>query len=441
MAGLIILSSSGLVLTMAGWWQLHLYEGTRFPGWLLLWFGGWLLFASSTAYIPLWVPLTVAVGSFLIWRVWRRRDPEASFLAIGHVIALLGIGLMGVATTTEVNAPLFVAVYPVFLLTSLVGSYLALEMDALPWVPFVVVALVGGVLLGPTGLRSLARPDSMGRLGNTVWQSRLLFLGLSPAQQGRPVTLDNGSRAWVSWPDVDGPVPAALILHGNDNDASQQASALVLHRALLKAGYLVMALDHLGYGETPLPSLAAPLEDWDPQGGRLAAYDWLAARENVREIVLVGHSMGADGVWRLAAERDEVSRIYLFGASLAAEQPLRTSAKVEWDEFAGEYERFHQKRGLTGRIDPDQYLAIIATYYGTPLAMIEGGPSITFVAFATEWPDIVASRDQLYATLPEPKGQYPFPTNHYFSATDWRGLMAGDTRAVSELVTLFSEGR
>ena len=429
---------SGCVVTLTGWWLIHLQEGERFPGWFVLWLGGWLLMAGSSAYIALWIPLVIALTTFLFFWLWRRRYPDAPVLGMGYVFALFGIGLLGIGTTTEVADLHFVLAFFVFLMASLPAQRIADEFER-SWIAIPILIIVAGFLLGPTGVRSALQMDSMGRLGDTLWQSQLLFLGLSPAEEGERVELANGSVAWLSRPDGEGPFPAALILHGNDNDASQQASALVMHRALVKAGYLVLALDHIGYGDTPLPGLDDGVERWDPQPGRLAAYDWLAEQPDVAKVVLVGHSMGADGVWRLAAEREGAEAISLFGASLAPEQPLRTVDEVEWDDFVGEYERFHEKRGVTGRIDPNLYFAINANYYGTPLSTMGSGPPVTFISFATEWPDIADSRDQLFTQLPEPKENIPFASNHYFSATDWRGVMAGDTRVMDELVSLFSE--
>ena len=439
MEGWIILFAAGLVLISCGWWLLWLEEVKSIYGWLVFWPGVWLVMAAGEAFVPLWAPLGFAPLSWLVVRQWGQKQfapgvPRITF----HVLAAGFIFLM-LSSTTSINQLVVLAGIFATILIGWVSYYLAHRIQQ-QWVAGIVIVVVVGFLLGPSGLRSLTRFDSMGRLGDTVLRGQLIQTGLMPAQQGEQVILANGSIAWLSRPAGSGPFPAALIFHGNDNDGSQQAAALILQKALLKEGYLVLALDHIGYGETPLPNLQAPLTQWDPQPGRLAAYDWLTERTDVDTITLVGHSMGADGVWRLLAERPEVANVYLFGASLAPLLEPVTQADVNWSEWEAEYERFHEKRGMTGRLDPDRYLAIVSAFYGTPLDEIKGGSPVQFIQFSPEWPDIVSSRQNLFAALPGPKTNIPFDSNHYLDATDWRGLLAGDTRTLFALERTFSSG-
>ena len=62
-------------------------------------------------------------------------------------------------------------------------------------------------------------------------------------------------------------------------------TARSLGRALLAAGFAVLALDHPSRGPAPPPSVDAGLRPWDPLSCHVAAMEWLESCDEVTEML------------------------------------------------------------------------------------------------------------------------------------------------------------
>ena len=125
--------------------------------------------------------------------------------------------------------------------------------------------------------------------------------GESPEQWGLhpeevPVTTGDGEKLNAWWlPSDRSGGPVLLFLHGN---AGNREDRLPILKGLYPTGLSTLILDYRGYGG----SSGTPTEDGLIQDG-LAAYDWLAASQPGRPILLFGESLGGAVAAQVALRR------------------------------------------------------------------------------------------------------------------------------------------
>jgi pimeloyl-ACP methyl ester carboxylesterase len=249
-------------------------------------------------------------------------------------------------------------------------------------------------------------------------------VGITRAYPGERIELETGSVAWLNRPAGRSSALGALLFHGAHGAGSMQVAASVLRRALVEAGFVVLAVDHPGYGQSPTPEVGAGIEVWDPLPSALEALERLGSTSGVEEIVLVGHSMGCTDVLRVLGTGPKVRKAILFGANL----PSNTERDVEYW-----YRRFHSDRWMSDRIPMSDYREIRRRYSDSRAAVQalprDHGP-ILFVRFGREHADIMDTRDEYYALIPGSKALWVFEdSTHYFSVRSLvHGLMVGNTR-------------
>ena len=162
------------------------------------------------------------------------------------------------------------------------------------------------------------------------------------------VTLKSEAIGWLYFPEDRHSQYGALLFHGTHRLGSQQASAKVLVRALQEAGYIVLAIDHPEYGESPVPI------EWDPTPTRFAAFEYLKNFSSIKHILAVGHSMGAIDVLHLLQTKKELIAGILFGASLR-DPP---NHDPYW------HKRFLKDRGLPPKsLSLEEFLVIRDSFY------------------------------------------------------------------------------
>jgi pimeloyl-ACP methyl ester carboxylesterase len=376
-------------------WYLRLVSG--------LWLG--LALWAAGAVLQTWVPL------------WQALVLGIAFAALGAAIVRL--------TRSNVQ----------FLLDLLaIGAVAGLSVIPVRPAP---VAL-GAVAFATTGwvldrmTRRLARPAQQALLAAPlllvavlslkVWQSddfgtRLwhqdgefpLRLALVAPAPGRRITLPSGSVAWLlSNPDAH-PRGLAILLHGNHPLASHQPAAVALQGALERSGFDVLSVDHPGYGDSPLPSVQADSSAWDPTIGPKEALAYARSIAEPTRTVVIGHSMGVDSTLQWLRDGADVSGAYVFGGSIDGQGP--TEAWVE---------TFKTQRRVPCCMSPATARSIHDRFYpGANLfaaSLPARHPSIYFVRFGIEYPDVAQVRGTLYAAIPAPKTVCDlFGVTHYFN--------------------------
>jgi pimeloyl-ACP methyl ester carboxylesterase len=324
----------------------------------------------------------------------------------------------------------FVRLVVAALTTAGVGLGLDTLLQQLPtWIGRATGVLILAVCMMLVVLRPVVVVRSMG----SAWRylqgygiTPLLFFGLTPAHEGRRLVLATGAHAWLNQPAGAGPFPGALLFHGAHPDGAKQAAAVILRRALVDAGFVVLAVDHPGYGESPAPDIEAPVQAWDPLPTALAAFKTLRALPTVDRVLAFGHSMGATDVFRLLNAEPQVDYGVVFGASLGDSS----------DHAAYWHERFHTDRRLRNRLSPERVLEIRRRFYedGKFVQMLRANHApIVVVRFGLEHASIRASRDVLYEAIPGSKSVWDLKATHYFSSISVAGLVVGDTSVTREL--------
>jgi pimeloyl-ACP methyl ester carboxylesterase len=323
-------------------------------------------------------------------------------LLVGIIIALAGIG------------------FGIDLLLTRVSKRQQIAAFILPLVASSIIPATGYIVL---------RWDRVSLLNS------LPYIGLTPIHQGERIVLETGAVAWLDRPSGKGPFPGVVFFHGANADGSKQSSAIVLRRALLDAGFVVLSVDHpAGYGESPAPEINDQIEAWDPLPTVLAELKALRAMSDVDKIFAFGHSMGVREVLRLLSVNVEpkLTGAVVFGGRMH-------EAPSELSEYW--YERFHTDRRIPYRLPKEKIIEIHARFYdGKRIvqALEPDHPPILFVRFGYEWPDVAATRDELYASLPGRKTSWDLGNStHYFSSWKKFGLVVGDTRVTRLLSRQF----
>jgi len=251
-------------------------------------------------------------------------------------------------------------------------------------------------------------------------------LALSPVQKGEKIQVSPSVVAWLDRPSIF-QRKGALLFHGANAAGANQSSALVLRRALVQAGYLVLSVDHPGFGESAMPSFEGNLSAWDPLDGEEAALQSL--RElGVEKIILVGHSMGTADVLRLLGLHPFLIReAWIFGGSV--EKTFENAAY--WRK------RFAEDRRSLREISLSKFKSITEAYYdntalGRGLPRLH--PPLFFVNFQA-WSK--SAEKALYDVLPGPKSELEVESSHSFSSTRIGSLCIGDGSLVRRLARIF----
>jgi pimeloyl-ACP methyl ester carboxylesterase len=212
------------------------------------------------------------------------------------------------------------------------------------------------------------------------------------------------------------------LFHGNNALGSDQRAAVALRQALLHAGFVVLSVDHPGYGASPPPQDLLELTAWDSLATSQAALEFLRQQDGIERIVLIGHSMGCKDVLRMLAAGVRVDSAVIFGAGLMDGS--------DRDQYW--YERFHRDRRLVERLPPELVVSIRQEYYNNELlarGMPADHPTVYFVRFGHEHDNIKATRDELFELIPGSKVLVDYDATHYFNTYESAGLVLLDTRA------------
>ncbi len=398
----------------------------RTTGWILGTAAAWLGVSAAGAWFPLWPVLLLAVvGAFVDARAKSRQLWIAGDVVVVALAGLLSIpplapgALMGTVVAVAGAG---------FVVDSLVGRFLT----PVRITSVVLLLLVAG---GASGMVMIYRPPAHFRyFGKMLLYTGLtpaLHIGLAAACTGDRVVLETGAVAWLEQPSGEGPFPGALLFHGAHPDGSRQASDCILRRALLDAGFVVLSVDHPGYGESPTPKLDGDIDAWDPLPTMISALKTLRSIPDVDRIVAVGHSLGAQDVLRLLSVESKLANTVIFGAGL--------SDPKEKDEYW--YGRFHRDRHMPMRISRDKFLEIRERFYDNGHIvqnLPSNHPAIVFVRFGFEHSNIEATRDKLYEAISGAKTVWNLPdSTHYFSSFKVAGIVVANTQVTRLLASRF----
>ena len=115
----------------------------------------------------------------------------------------------------------------------------------------------------------------------------------------------------------------ALSFHGANAAGSLQSAARTLAQGVQLAGLQLYAIDHPGFGASPVPAKDAPVDAWDPAHLTNAVLLQMQ-RDGCKSITVIGHSQGVTEALRvLTSNTPDVSRAYVLGAGLIHKEQRR----------------------------------------------------------------------------------------------------------------------
>lgn len=230
-------------------------------------------------------------------------------------------------------------------------------------------------------------------------------------------------------PEGDSPKPAVLLLHGSSPWGRKNGLILWLGYRLWERGWVVMAPDARGFGDTEDPKNIKEPKNWDVQRDIKRCMEYIEKETPLdpARLVVIGHSMGAGHALEGALLDNRVSRMVLIGPARHIHGAIDTS---QWNLI-----RFSSDRKLDELIPESVFLAIseksdfrafvkkgLISQAHKPILLIdgelEGADNLNYLADLVK----IAGPNLHYRTL-KGTGHYcgvvslP-PTNHIFIRTD-----------------------
>lgn len=180
-------------------------------------------------------------------------------------------------------------------------------------------------------------------------------------------------------PGFSPPHPAILLIHGSTRRGRRLALYPLLAEGLAQKGYLVLAFNLRGFGDSQTPADVNSVEAWDSTEDISAALTFLESLDKVDSdrLFIVGHSLG--GTWAIrASEKDpRIKRVVVIGPG----KRLKVSSARSREEFR---QRFSKVRDLEQPIDlgtfervhEATFLAAVLDYFKgehhQPILLIDG---------------------------------------------------------------------
>lgn len=428
----IVTICAGVLLALA--FRFACQGGTRPPVTMRfrltsgLWLGLalWTVAALVQAWVPLWQVLLLGLAVTAILAAL----PPSMATQSRALADLVTVAALGPLSVIPVQSATLACAAVAFAAAGFMLDRVASRMrPKVRWELLAVPAMVL-LLLGVT-------VQQVGDFGSRLFAQDPLFvfrLALVVPDPGDGVRLQHDTGAWLLRTPAERPRGTAILLHGNDSNASWQPAALALQGSLMRAGYDVLSVDHPGYGASPVPDVHANWTAWDPTIGPEEALMYLRSG-NARSptTIVVGHSMGVDVALQWLSDSVDVQAEYLFGGSI--DHP--TGTESDWINV------FHEQRHLRCCI-PLQTMRMVRDrfYSGADrfaLALPTGHPVVHFVRFGIEYADVTRDREPLYADIPAPKTAYDFAgVTHYFNTLSLKGrFVLIDTRTVRRTAGIF----
>lgn len=381
----------------------------------------------------------------------------------GAFVVLLSGILGGVEEAGARALAVSVLSYVGVLLASSPGLPCLLSKGRLPAVPLRTAGRIALVTVLALALGTLALGISAPLRGLLPWQlreavERVLVRGSLLDKRpyldldGARVTVPSGhlvlrGRIYVPARKEEKRHPAIVLVHGSNPLGSELGLYRVLSRELSRRGFLVLAVDLAGFGDSDDPEGFDDADLWSGLGDVHASIDWLLARDDVdpASLSLVGHSLGAGVVAGAGLEDPRVRAIVCLGPGRRLGERLEDEGERERSR-----RRFAHDRGLPGAVPWELVDAITQAHrielrldvLGTP-----DHPPILLADGALEDPLDLAFLERLCASIAPPRRLLRVPdTSHYLnvqglSRDDRCGLFdrAVMIRFVDEVVVFLGE--
>lgn len=271
---------------------------------------------------------------------------------------------------------------------------------------FVLVGLLAVLAVGCVFLLRSVLPWSVtSRIERVLVHGSLLDkrLGYLPAGEGVTIRAGDLTLAGDLYEPSGSspPHPAILLLHGSTRWGRRLSLYPLLAEELADKGYLVLAVNLRGFGDSQTPADVDSVEAWDSTEDISAALTLLESLDRVDDerLFVVGHSLG--GTWAITASEKEprIKRLAVIGPG----KRLKDFSPRSQEEFR---ERFSKVRGLEEQLPLDIFLKIHeATFLAAVLDYFKGDHHQPILLIDGELESEPSKRylDEHYGQMTQPK--------------------------------------
>ena len=208
----------------------------------------------------------------------------------------------------------------------------------------------------------------------------------------------------------------AIVFHGADSAGSMQSTARSIFNSLLMLDIRVFAVDHPGFGASPVPASSQEPDAWDPS--RLtAAVEQEMRLQGCGQRYVIGHSQGTTETLRLLTDKDsDFDSFVVMGAGLFDKDAAT-------DEYW--YDRFHSDRQISERLAFENWRAVRDRFYLNEAycksSAVAQNPNdsrhLLYIVFANEHDNLARTREELWRCLDYPDGKWhEFDSGHYLNS-------------------------
>jgi len=235
--------------------------------------------------------------------------------------------------------------------------------------------------------------------------------------------------------------PGVLLLHGHTPLGRDLALYRVLGAELAERGFLVLAIDFSGFGESDDPFSSEDTGLFDGDADARVALDYLAGLGNVdpARILIIGHSRGGTEAVTVGLERPEVRGIVAFGPTRRLTERLgrEKNRKAFWDRIVKTRERVYGKpfpHWYTEQMYLDQ-LATRDISRFIPQLSARGHKPILLLDGEAEEPRDLHYLRAFFDTIGEPKRYHTLRgADHYGRTVNLGGYVLYDRAVIDEVV-------
>ena len=270
--------------------------------------------------------------------------------------------------------------------------------------------------------------------------ARIAFCRCAPDSAVR-LTRDGLSLAADLYGLGDPPRPPVLLLHGLTPEGNELPLYRVLASQLADAGFLVLALDFAGYGDSDDPYALGAEDALDAVRDVRAALDFLERLPAASgAVTLLGHSMGAIEAMAVGLTDPRIGSVVALGPPRRTAEVLATEEgrRYHWDRIRRTYDSVYH-RPMPAWFTRERFLALKARRDIEAFRTEWAEPGHVPLLLADGEREPVADREYLrsYAMRVGPPSRYVTvaDADHYLNSGRIGSLIYYDRAAVATLVS------
>jgi len=258
---------------------------------------------------------------------------------------------------------------------------------------------------------------------------------------GRAITFESGDitiAGTLYEPTQAAKRPAIVLTHGSTPEGRHLGLYRVLGRELATRGYIVLAIDVRGFGESEDPATVTQPEALDYVSDVLSAVTYLGTLDSVDtdQMYVVGHSFGGDVAISAGVTDERIKKIVAFGPGRRFTERGGTPDAPEFAYFVRREMRY---RLISEEIPPEIFLQTRAklpienhmAYFEQP-----GHKPLLLLDGATESAEDREFLRQTYAEMAEPKAYVTLPNaDHYANVANLGSLIIYEPEVAAQLVS------